>query len=296
MTRLLLTGLTGFLGSHVARGFLSAGVEVVGIKRPSSSLDRLHDVAPKITFVDYEGRVDDLVTDQIGPVDAVIHMATRYDHENSSAIDIIESNIIFPINVLEVSFKCGADTFINIDTFFSHQHNYDYLPRYSMSKRHFCEWGKVLANKAGLRFLNVRLEHLYGPGDALNKFVPTIIKSLLSGQPELKLTSGEQKRDFIFIDDAVQALLALVCKRTEFKQDFFHIGLGTGRSTTILDFVRIAHQLTKSETKLSFGALPYRAGEIMSSSADISFLTALGWSPAFTPESGLAICIAKEVG
>lgn len=296
MTRVLLTGVTGFLGSHVARKFLRNGIEVIGLKRPSSSIDRLRDISREIFFVDYIGNAEGLTPSFLGAVDVVIHAATRYDSKDALASELVEANINLPVHVLEASTRCGADTFINIDTFFSSAENYEYLPRYSLSKRHFSEWGKLLWGGEKSRFLNVRLEHLYGPGDSMTKFVPKILDSLLANQPEIELTMGEQIRDFIFIDDATQALLSLVLRRNEFADGFSQIGLGSGIGTSIREFVGIAHRISNSKTKLSFGALPYRPGEIMLSYADISSLSALGWMPKFLPESGLKICVEHAVG
>ena len=69
-------------------------------------------------------------------------------------------------------------------------------------------------------FINMRLEHFYGPGDADSKFTAHVMNSCLRNVPELKLTLGEQRRDFFYIEDVVSAYLIILEKIEEF-QDFF---------------------------------------------------------------------------
>ena len=90
------------------------------------------------------------------------------------------------------------------------------------------------------------------------------------------MTAGEQKRDFIHIDDVVsiyQLLLKKVQKESSFYQEY---PIGSGKATTVRELVEIIHKLTKSKTILNFGALPYREGEIMFSEAKIEKLKLIG--------------------
>jgi nucleoside-diphosphate-sugar epimerase len=112
--------------------------------------------------------------------------------------------------------------------------------------------------------------------------------------PELKLTPGEQKRDFIYIDDVLSAYSTLLDAHGKLNKSFLAFGLGSGQAVRIRDFVELAHCLTESGTELKFGALPYREGEIMESAADIGALECLGWRPAFTLEQGLLKTIEQE--
>jgi len=70
--------------------------------------------------------------------------------------------------------------------------------------------------------------------------------------------------------------------------------VGSGRSISIMDFVQMVHRLSQSKTQLNFGALPYRAGEVMQSEADVSALEAMGWRCQYDIESGLKSVIEQE--
>lgn len=136
-----------------------------------------------------------------------------------------------------------------------------------------------------MKFCNIKLEHMYGPGDDESKFTSYIINSCSKNEPEIKLTPGEQKRDFIYIDDVVFAFQLLL----NHKQDkaFEEYELGSGEPVTIREFVETAHRLTKSRSVLQFGALSYRENEVMHSSANVEALKALGWEPRNNLVDGL---------
>ncbi|EDM2890084.1 CDP-abequose synthase, partial [Salmonella enterica subsp. enterica serovar Typhimurium] len=70
--------------------------------------------------------------------------------------------------------------------------------------------GHYYANMHDISFVNMRLEHVYGPGDGENKFIPYIIDCLNKKQSCVKCTTGEQIRDFIFVDDVVNAYLTIL--------------------------------------------------------------------------------------
>lgn len=230
-----------------------------------------------------------------GKIDAVIHTATCYGKNNECIREIIEANLIFPLQLLELAICYKTKLFINTDTF-SNSSLSSHLMNYNLSKKSFLDWGKAISTKKKVNFINVKLEHLYGPfDDKSKKFVPYIINSCLENVPEILLTHGEQKRDFIYVDDAVSAYLTLLQKGISKSTNFFEeYELGTGKATSIREFVELAHKITKSKTVLMFGSLPYQDGEIMFSKANIETLTSLGWSSKIKLSDGIKKIIKQE--
>lgn len=145
-----------------------------------------------------------------------------------------------------------------------------------------------------IHFGNIRLEHFYGPNDDNTKFTSYVIKSCLENIPELELTLGEQRRDFIYIDDVVSAYLLLLENMGSFSEPFMEFDVGSGQAVSIREFVETVHRLTASRTHLAFGALPYRDGEVMHSVADVSGLKMLGWRCCYDIEAGLKQAIEQE--
>lgn len=287
--KILLTGVTGFLGSHLAIALLAAGYEVVALKRKSSSLRRVQSNISEIMFFD----TDDLDFDQLfrdcGKIDAIIHTATCYGRSNESVSEIFTANTEFPLRLLDAGSHAGVKLFLNTDTILD-----QYINLYALSKNQFLQWGKFFAKQGNIRFGNIRLEHFYGPDDEPTKFTAHVINTCLNNISELKLTKGEQKRDFIYIDDVVSAYLILLEEMSKLDRSFVEFDVGSGRSIAIRDFVEAAHRLIASQTHLAFGAIPYREGEVMQSEANISGLVALGWRCRFDIEAGLKKVIEQE--
>lgn len=215
----------------------------------------------------------------LGKIDAVIHTATCYGRNNETTVDIVEANVVFPLKLLETSSLYKTNIFFNTDTFFNKDGaSYSYLNTYTASKKHFLDWGKQFAQKQSIKFVNLKLEHVFGTGDDDSKFVTYIIKSCLNNVEKLKLTAGEQKRDFIHVDDVVsiyQLLLGKVQKEPSFYQEY---PIGSGKAISVKEFVEIIHRVTKSKTILEFGALSYREGEIMFSQAILENLFEISFS------------------
>lgn len=296
--KVLVTGATGFLGSFIVKALVKEGHQVIILKRSFSNNYRINQLTPHIAVYNLDEIDLETPFKDVRNIDAIIHTATCYGHNNESITEIVKANVAFPLQLLELAAFYKTKLFINTDTFSSVNSISDYLINYNLSKKTFLEWGKVISFKKKINFINVKLEHLYGPLDNHSqKFVFYIINSCLKNVPELSLTPGEQKRDFIYVDDAVSAYLTLlqvgISKSTNFFEEF---ELGTGKETSIREFVELVHRITNSKTILKFGSLPYREGEIMSSKANIEPLTSLGWSSKINLSDGIKEIIKQFFG
>jgi len=284
--RILLTGSTGYLGSHLADKLLAQGHSIVALKRKTSSLQRLKSILPKITLIEVEELDFNDAFKDYGKIDVVIHTAACYGRSGESISQIVEANLNFPLKLMDAAMAAGVQLFINTDTALEKS-----LNSYSLSKRQFVEWGHHLSRKCITRFINLKLEHIYGEGDDDAKFTTHVIKSCLMNVPELKLTLGEQERDFIYIKDAV-AVYQLLLEKQELLSDWFvEFEVGSGKAVSIRKFVESVHKLTASKTYLNFGAQPYRVSEQMFSQADTQPLQKLGWSCKYNLEQGLKLAI-----
>ena len=285
----MLTGVTGFLGSHLAEALLFAGHEVVALKRRGSSLRRIESIAEDLTLVDIDGLDFDALFTQHNTIDAIIHTATAYGRNNETVSEIFDANTVFPLQLLDAGSRAGIKVFINTDTILD-----QYLNLYSLSKNQLLQWGKFFSIHNKFKFINLQLEHFYGPADDALKFTTYVINNCMANTPELKLTLGEQKRDFIYIDDVVSAYLLVLEKATDFDNAFIEFDVGSGQSISIRSFVETVHRLAGSQTHLAFGAMPYRQSEVMHSEADISGLSALGWRCQYDVVAGLRKLIEQE--
>lgn len=280
--RILITGITGFLGSHLAKAFLAEGHQILALKRKDSSLSRIESIIEDVNLLNTEDLDFDKLFRDHPNIDAVIHTATCYGRSGETINQIFEANTAFPLRLLEAASRANAGVFMNTDTILD-----KYLNLYSLSKNQFLEWGKFFSMHNRIHFCNMRLEHFYGPGDDESKFTSFIIKSCLDNMPELELTLGEQKRDFIYIDDVVAAYIILLGKLGQFSEQYVEFDVGSGSAVSIREFVEGVYNLTKSRTRLMFGAIPYREGEVMLSRANVEPLRKLGWECRTSLKQGL---------
>lgn len=279
-SNVLLTGATGFLGSRILEMLLQGNFGVIVAKRSFSDTSKISSLLQKCKSYD----LDKTPLEEIfreNKIDVVIHTATAYGRRGEKVHQMVDTNVIFPLKILELSLASGTGAFINTDTVLPPE-----LDNYVLSKSQFVNYARALCN-GKMRFVNLKLEHMYGPGDEDIKFIQFIINAMLSSQKEIPLTAGEQKRGFIYIDDVVSAFSTVLSHVDEFKLGFSELEVGSGMSYRIKDVVLLAHRLTKSDSTLKFGALPYRKNEVMESRLDNSNLKALGWNAAVGLEEGM---------
>lgn len=281
METILITGINGYLGSHVAKS-LSGNYNIVGLEKSLDDLSRLD--GHNFTIFDSQKELSAIFDEY--KIDIIIHAATIYrNNPNSSAVDMVETNVILPLKLLEFA-ENRQCTFINTDTFFNNSYyGYSYLREYTLTKKHILDWAKLLINKG--KFINMKIFHMYGPNDSPQKFVNNILSDIKENIPLIKTTPGEQVRDFIYIDDVVNALIFVVKNCSLFDESFIEFEVGTGKGTKLKDFIETGIKIAKSTSRLQLGALPYRKGEIMSAIADTRMLNRYGWSAKFDIERGI---------
>ena len=273
METILISGINGFLGSSLAKS-LSRDFNIIGLENSLDNLFRLKNNNFKI--YNSEGNIEEIFQNE--KIKIIIHTATIYRKMNEPVENLLNTNIILPTKLLELAQNYSVVAFINTDTFFNNsKFNYSYLGEYTLTKKHCLDWLKII-NK-NTKLINMRLFHMYGKNDSKLKFIPKLIDDLKGHLPEIKLTQGEQKRDFIYIADVVSAFTCVIKNIKNIKSNYTNIEVGSGSSIPIKRFVEIAHELTKSKSVLNFGALDYRNGEIMDSKANIQLLSNLGWQP-----------------
>jgi nucleoside-diphosphate-sugar epimerase len=295
--KVLVTGATGFLGSHLTRALAGRGDRVVVLKRSTSDLGRIRDLLPALALYDADRSGADRLLAEHGDLAAVVHTATCYGRNGEPDEVVFEANTAAPLRLLQRAARAKVPLFVHTDTCFSSGPlRYTYLRSYSLSKRQFTEWGEHFASRGDVCFVNVKLQHPYGPGDSPDKFVPSILRQCLDNVETLRLTPGEQQKDFIYVEDVVSALLLVLDRCGEGLAPFQEYECGTGVAVSVRRFVETAHALTGSRTRLLFGALPYREHEIMHSCADTSALRDLGWAPRHDLEEGLARTLRADYG
>ena len=287
MKIILLTGGTGYLGSKILKQLVDNGYNIILLKRSFSNPVRIKEYINNITFYNIDLTPLETIFSE-NTIDTIVHCATNYGRGENDPLQVIEANLVLPLKLLELGKKYHVKSFINTDTILDKRINY-----YSLSKKQFKDW--LFVYKQDYTCINVALEHFYGSGDDETKFVTYIVHNLLKNVDRIDLTKGEQKRDFIYIDDVVNAFLKIINSLDNFSKDFYEFEVGTNHPLSIKEFVELAKQLSGNEqTLLNFGALPYRENEVMNYKVNTSEILKLGWKCNRTVEEGLKKMIELE--
>ena len=280
---ILLTGATGFLGSHLLEALIQQNYPVVVLKRSTSNIWRIANLSGEYKCYDVDIQpIEQAFKDQ--HIDCVIHTACHYGRNGDSISQIVESNLMFGLRILDACLKYRTCTFLNTDTLLQKHLNY-----YTLSKKQFVEW--LVQQVDNIQIVNLKLEHMYGPKDDTTKLVPWVVSQLHRNLDEIKLTKGEQQRDFIYIDDVVSAYLRIL-ENVSFLKKFNEFDVGTGRLITVRNFLEQLKEIYQSnfgsiDTKLAFGAIPYRNSEMMTVEVNNQGLVNLGWLPKTNLKEGL---------
>ncbi|MEG6612856.1 NAD(P)-dependent oxidoreductase [Pseudoclostridium thermosuccinogenes] len=291
--KVLLTGATGFLGSHVLQELVKQNIYMVVLKRSFSNDYRIRKLRSGYTSYDIDRVSLSEIFEKESKIDAVIHCATSYGRQNEEVSDIFQTNVCFPLRLLEIASCYNTDIFINTDTFFCKMTTPNgYMQSYVLSKKQFKDWGRLFAGSEKIKFVNLQLEHLYGEGDDDSKFTSYVVNSCLSNVEKIDLTDGEQLRDFVYIEDVVSAFKKVLFSKEKIT-GYNEYEVGYGKAVKVKDFVNTVKQETKSITKLNFGALPYRKNEILYSQADITKLRELGWVPKYDIQAGVRAYLSR---
>ena len=284
MKTILITGINGYLGSNLAKRY-SKKYKIVGLEYDTYDLYRIKDDQFEV-FASKDGIPEELFKKY--KIDIIIHAATFYGRNNESNGQMSYANMYLPQLLLEKAIQNGCKLFINTDTVLNR-----FTSSYSLTKKQFKDWLKFYTNNQSIKVINLKLEHFYGPGTSNTNFITMMIQKMLRNENTIPLTSAEQNRDFLYIDDLMKVYDLFLNIQDGFSFfNEYNVGAGVNSNLKeILEFIKVK---TNSTSILDFGAIPYRTNELMQSNNDISLLKELGWFVESTIEEGLLKVIEFE--
>jgi len=292
MKTVLLTGATGFLGSHLLESLLKNNYEVVVLKRSTSNTWRIDSLLKEVRVYDVDKQPLQKIFEE-NSIHTVIHMATLY-RKADDGVDVqemITSNVSFPASLIELGVKYGLKAFINTGTFFecdcsvlpvTEQANTKAFNLYAKTKLAF---DAILTTyEKELSIVTLRLFSPYGEKDNY-KLIPMLVKKALSGL-KIELSDGLQKLDFIYSGDVVNANLK-VLEKLEANEPLSKVyNIGFGKPLSVRDVVSILEQKLGRRLDVTWGAvseydIPCVWSDISRAKKD------LGWEPEIDIYQGL---------
>lgn len=274
--KVIVTGATGFLGSEIVKRLMfEKTYEVLCIVRNSANLERLRDIQCSVIQENEEQFAEKLL--EFKP-QGVVHTACQYENADTSLESLVNANFHFPLKILQTVCKIPNLKWVSTCTSLKPDVNL-----YALSKHQFAQWGKALGEMYSTNFYNVKPELFYGKGENDRRFVTSMIKQLKQNK-DLQLTDGLQKRDFIAVEDVVDAYVALLKSNLTGYHD---VPLGTGVAPSVREVVQFLHREIGSSSILEFGAILQRPNEPEICVADASLLNSIGWECKFDWQNGM---------
>lgn len=289
----LVTGASGFIGKTLVEHLIKNNVETYCIIRNQSSqlpsgANQL--IVPEFSYENIVNAVRNI------KVDVIFHLAAYgVRPEDRDPLITANVNIIAPIALLEAAKNWNLQQFIHIgscaeygvpllNTPITETHELNPVSVYGASKATAQMYLSAIASSFKLPFIHLRLFGVYGQGEAEYRLVPYVIKCLLENRKAL-LSAGLQLRDFLYIDDAINAIISAT--KITVPYEICNICSGEGLPVNVAAKT-IAKLLQKPETLLDFNAIPMRPDETMwLVGNNQKFRKLTGWQPKFTLEQGL---------
>jgi len=298
MKKVLITGGAGFIGSNFVRKFLELDHQVYVIEKKEFNLWRLKDIKNKIkiSYIDLKdySKLESFIIRTQPQI--ILHFAAygTYPRRQQDIKMMIDTNLLGTINLVNALSKIKFDCFINTSS--SSEYGTKDKPMketdllepnnlYGITKAASTMYCQNIAKKLDLPIVITRVFAAYGYFEAEERLIPTIIKSYLKNE-KLKLSSPYPVRDFIFIEDIIDAYLKIIKNIQRIKGEVFN--LGTGKQIDIDHVVSLIKEITNSKIKPEYNQIKSAQKEPKNWVADNSKIKEiLHWQPKHDFKKGL---------
>lgn len=291
----LVTGGAGFIGANLINKLLDLNYRVSILVKESTDLLRLKNVINKINIykVDLLDKNLKKIITKINP-SKIFHLATYSSYRNQEeSMEMIDANIRGTLNLLMSTRGINYDIFVNTgssseygikDKAMREEDVLSPISFYAATKASITLLCNAFARECQKPIVTIRPFSVYGPYEEKTRFVPTIIKAIIENKT-IKLTSGSQRRDFIYIEDVVDIYIKTMKMQNPSGQI---LNAGTGIQYTNDEVVETLFRVTEKRVPIQKGEFPKRIWDTSNWVADMSKTKRLlNWEPKFTLEMGL---------
>jgi nucleoside-diphosphate-sugar epimerase len=295
--RVLITGGAGFVGACAVRELVRRGHAVSVLLRDPDKAWRLSDVLDACRVHEGDLRDRSAVRSCLHAArpDVVLHLATYGAYEQQADADaILDTNIFGTQHLLAAAAEAKTSLFVQTGSSSEYgfksqtMHESDRLEPnsvYAVAKAAQTHLGQLHSRRGTMPVVSLRLFSVFGPLEEPTRLIPSLLRNARAQAP-LHLAAPETARDFVFIDDVLDALLDFAKLRDAGGEV---INIGSGRETKLREVVAEVQRLFPGRSEVRWGAFPARHWDTAHWSGDVSKAQRLlGWTPRHTLAQGLA--------
>ncbi len=301
--RVLVTGGSGFIGSHLVSRLLAEGAEVAVSVRYGNVMknERLRQCWDDLHVIEADLRNRGALEaglQEFAP-EVVFHLAA-YNHVGQSFVQVEECFDVNAKGTANLLDTCrGAEKFLYMSTseVYGHQTEVPFIETmtpepispYAITKyagELYCRMKQRIGGETSIVIL--RPFNTFGPYQSAKAVIPELIINCLRGNP-IQTTKGEQTREFNYVTNIVEGLVKAAAHDGEIEDV---MNLASGEEVAICDLVQKIAVLTETRSQIDIGALPYRPTEIWRMYADSTRArAALDWKPEISLDEGLRLTV-----
>lgn len=294
----IITGATGYIGSHVLKYLLSKGWDIHIIADHKFGYDNIKDVLSQIDVFEYSGDVNSLC-DYFKSVnaDVVFHLAaaviTNYIPEQVPVL--VQSNIQFGTEVLEAMKVSTTRMVVGTGSYWQNYNSDGYNPvdLYAATKEAFEQIIQYYVDAHHFKAVTLKLFDVYGEDDTRPK-IWNVLREIAGTERSLDVSPGEQLLDLVHISDVSTAYeCAFEYLKTIDAPCREVFGVFTGDRMTLKEAIQTFEYYSTKTIKVNFGGKKYKDREVMSPISSLPIVP--GWKPQVDPRKGLEILACGRV-
>lgn len=298
--KICVTAANCFIGLPLVKRAASLGWNVIAVVRESNNQREYISSISNVRVIELNLEDYGKLGEKIGPVDCAVLLTwngtrgqTRMDEQ------LQESNYRYNMDAVQSLVANGCKRILSAGSQAEYGLYNEMITEdtpckpntaYGRYKLKFYEGAFEFCKKRGVSFKEPRFFSLYGPGDYENTLIMRSIRSMLDNKP-CELTEAIQMWDYLYIDDAVEAL-TMLCEK-ECADGVYNFGSGDCRQ--LKEYIEEQKDILGSNSELRFGVIPYGKAGVVSISPCIDKLkNEIGWQPKQSFKKGI-ISIVKEL-
>ena len=293
--RIAVTGATGFIGMHLLKSLHAAGAEIVAITGASRHTERLHSLHFPVEKIVLDDQCTIGEAIRRSKAEYVIHLGAFVTTASNHQVleQTLRENLLPTISLLSAAAEAKVTRVIlmgSCEEYSQRMPSFDTAlatdpcSPYGASKAAATAYARMFNHSFKLPVMVLRPSVVYGPGQSERMLISQVMKALSENRP-VEVSSGEQTRDFLFVEDVVTAIIrSLTVPITA--GDVWNVG--SGEIVTVRDCLERIERITGREGLIQYGKRPHGENEIFNYELKVEeTYAAFNWKPSVTLDEGL---------